>query len=338
MRHAWTVEKLEEIARNAILGGYGRVILWDEYKRDRLSRPVGLDPLGGRPRRLFEVNVAMDCTDFLHRELFARYSVRHGRSVRPITVVVLSRCRKCVACRRRRAMFWRGRAFTEYQNAPRSFFGTLTVSPINDVMIDALARIELAERGTDFDVLTDAEKFRVRCVVGGREVTKYLKRLREGEAGREKPDFRYLLVAEQHASAKSSELKRGRPHWHVLFHEVHGGAPLVTADEIAVNSEGVPIADKYGNWYVADTSFLRRQWHAGHSRMQLCGSPQAATYLTKYLTKEDLSVRIRASGRYGKTDEGGGQNDCEGPEKERDPPTAGNINDPQKGKEISHAK
>lgn len=297
----WYVEKLEDIARNALLGGYGRLIQWDEYKRDALSRPIGLDPLGGRMRRVCLIEVAMDCEDPRGRELHARYSSRHGRAVKPITIVIQSRCRKCGSCKRRRALFWRGRAFSEYQTAFRSFFGTLTLTPENDVMIDALARVEQAEKGTDFDTVETVEQFRIRCEVGGREVTKWIKRLREGNTVHAPPVFRYLLVAEAHNGSASSELKRGRPHWHVLLHETDVGAPLVLPHEFAVDKSGRPITDKYGNGYVSDTAFLKSQWKAGLSRFQLCGTPQAATYLTKYLTKDTSSVRIRASSRYGNT-------------------------------------
>ena len=197
-------------------------------------------------------------------------------------------------------MFWRSRAFSEYSASVRTFFGTLTIAPENDALLDALARIELCEKGTDFDTLTDAERFRVRCTVGGREITKYLKRVREGEKDRSYRDaFRYLFIAEPHQSDASSSLKKGRPHWHCLVHETDIARPLVLPHEFAVNSNGEPITDKYGNAFLSDTAFLKRQWKMGYSRFMLCQTPTAATYTTKYLTKEDTQVRIRASGNYG---------------------------------------
>lgn len=196
-------------------------------------------------------------------------------------------------------MFWQGRAVDEWIAAKRTIFGTLTLHPDFDYQIDAQARADLSKRGVDFDGLEQGEKFRVRVKYGGKYVTDWLKRLREGCAGRSKPKFRYLLVAEQHNSAKTSEAKRGRPHWHVLIHETDNEALLVLPHEWAVDKQGQAITDQYGNALVHDRAFLKAQWLQGHSKFAHCATPQAASYCCKYLTKDEAQVRIRASGQYG---------------------------------------
>lgn len=324
-----SVERLEAIARTALLEGYGKVVPYDLYRRDWTGRPIGLSDVAGRPRRLVEINVAMDCEAPYFTELYAKRSISF-RPVKPLTVVVQSRCRKCDACKERRRMYWRGRAISEYQAAPMTLFGTLTVDPAHDVQIDAIARIECGELGVDFDALTPAEIFRWRVKVGGREVTKWLKVLRNPAENRPQPDFRYLIVAEAHDGAKTTVEKRGRPHWHVLMHEQISQPALVYASEWARRPNGELLVDRYGNPQVANDAYLKRTWKIGHSQFALCRSPVAAGYLCKYLTKEDTAVRIRCSFRYGETAK---QSQNETERRER-----GKVDSPEREPEVNGVK
>lgn len=203
-------------------------------------------------------------------------------------------------------MFWQARAITEFNRAPITLFGTLTTSPDNDALFDARSRIDLAKQGVDFDRLPPVEIFRERVRTAGKELTKFLKRLREGDSVRGKPAIRYLLIAEAHNGAKTSDAKRGRPHWHVLLHEQNEDARLVLPSEWARWPNGEPRSDKYGQPYPAETSFLKRQWNIGHCTFSMARNAQAAGYLCKYLTKEDAHTRVRASFRYGHTSESEG--------------------------------
>lgn len=283
-----SVERLEATARNALLNGYGRVASWRDT--ETLRRQVHL-------------HCEMDCQHPFEYEMHARYSANVRKRVKPLTVVVHSRCRKCAACRKRRTMFWQARAVSEFKKAPMTLFGTLTIAPEYDAQFDALSRISLAEQGVDFDRLPPAEMFRERVRQGGLELTKFLKRLREGDANRDKPQFRYLLVAEAHNGAKTSDAKRGRPHWHILLHEQTKDARLVLRSEWARDPNDAVLSDRYGNPFPHNEAFLKRQWKLGFSTFALCRTPQAAGYLCKYLTKEDASVRVRASFKYGHTNE-----------------------------------
>lgn len=275
------VERLEHIAREALIGGYGRVLEWRE----------------GGPRRKVQMRLDMDCAEPYWFELHGRDSAVHGRAIKPLTIEVSSRCRKCAPCKARRALMWRAKAFEEYSRSPRTYFGTLTTSPSFDLALDAEIQIAESARGVDFGRLTVPEQFNLRVKYGGQEVTRYLKRLRGDSKAARRLAFRYLLIAEAHASKQTAGAKVGRPHWHVLFHETIKGGPLVMPDEFATGKSGIR-TDKYGNAYLADDAFLKRQWTAGHSRFQIAGSSQAATYVCKYLTKE-ANHRIRCSFRYG---------------------------------------
>lgn len=281
-QHVVTIERLEAIARAALLGGYGHVETW---------RDCGL------LRRQVKLAISMDCQTPVYAELHSRFPAVHGKKRPPMTVVIETRCRKCPACRERKRVFWSARAKDEWLKAPYTLFGTLTFSPENDAVLDARARLWHQKRGVDFDRLPPEELFRERVRFAGQEVTKWLKRLRDSDRNR-RLGFRYLLVAEAHASGKTSELKRGRPHFHCLIHQA-SGAQLVESHEWARKPNGDVRTDKFGNPLVDDAAFLKRQWQVGFSTFAMCRSPQAASYVCKYLTKEETSVRIRASFRYG---------------------------------------
>lgn len=194
-------------------------------------------------------------------------------------------------------MFWSARAQAEWRQSSLTLFGTLTFSPEQDARLDAVARVALAKRGVDFDRLEPADMFRARVKYYGAEVTTWLKRLRNSDRKR-RLGFRYLLVAEAHNSARTSLLKRGRPHFHCLLHQTEGAA-LVLPLEWSRKTTLELRTDRLGNPLLDDNSFLKRQWTCGHSTFAFCRSPQAASYLTKYLTKEETAVRIRASFGYG---------------------------------------
>lgn len=277
------VERLEAVATAALIGGYGTLETW----RDT-----------GRVRRRVSLSLAMDCENPYKAELFGRYSSQHAKRVKPMSILVEARCRKCARCLERKAMYWRGRAFTEYGKARRTFFGTLTTSPEWDVRLDCHIQVELAKRGVDFARLPEPEKFRERVKYGGAELTTYIKRLRGAARSVRRLDFRYLLIAEQHDSDKTSDAKRGRPHWHALFHEMSEEGSLCLPHELARDKFGNVRTDRYKNPILGDAAFLKREWKAGFSTWILAGTPQAATYCCKYLTKAN-AYRIRCSGGYG---------------------------------------
>lgn len=215
-----------------------------------------------RVRRLIRWDVSGGCETPVVVEQHARYSATHGKRVSPMCVILETQCRDCGWCRNQRRKRWAARAHQETTVAPRTWFLTLTAEPETQFRWLNETRAALARKGTDFDELTGTAKFSARVQYGGgREITRFIKRVRKNAAA----PFRYLLVAEQHAS--------GAPHFHMLVHETSAVAPI-------------------------SKRTLQSAWIVGFSKVVLCHDLKGAMYLCKYLAK-DASTRVRASFRYG---------------------------------------
>jgi hypothetical protein len=183
---------------------------------------------------------------------------------RPITVIMEVPCRRCTKCLRRRSAHWRLRAQAELSAAPRTWFGTLTLTPETHWTMQARAMSRLHAGGTLWELLSPDEQFTERHREISKEITLWLKRIRK-ESGAK---LRYILVAEAH--------KSGLPHYHCLVHET-----------------GVDDCVRYRT--------LNGQWRLGFSRFELVDSASpAARYVCKYLSKTALA-RVRASVEYGNT-------------------------------------
>lgn len=217
-------------------------------------------------------DVAGDCERPVYREVASRPDatpnkhivVRPGRAHGLILELAL-RCKACSRCLRLRAGQWKARALREWEVAPRTWFGSLTIAPDHQHRFLEQARRKEALQGVDFDGLSELEQFRCRHREISRELTLWLKRLRkESEA-----PLRYLLVAEAH--------KSGAPHYHCLIHEVHPAFPV-------------------------RQRALKQQWKLGFSDWKLVTDKAAAGYLCKYLSK-DARARVRASVGYGGKDD-----------------------------------
>lgn len=113
-----------------------------------------------------------------------------------------------------------------------------------------------------WDELSETEQFGALVKEHGRELTKFVKRVRSNSGHR---GMRILMVAEKH--------KSGLPHFHVLFHEVDALNPIRKA-------------------------VLSKAWRMGYSTFTLVKDARAATYVCKYLAKDALT-RVRASANYG---------------------------------------
>jgi len=242
-----TIEAVEAVARKAILHG-----MYPAYWRDNLQA-----------RRYLEWDVSGGCEKSVPIELYGRHSVRHGIKRPPMTVVLHTRCRCCMWCKNQRRAFWSLRAQNEYNASSRTWFATLTLSPHEQWVAEETARRE----NWNFDGLREEQKFARIVSVIGRELTRFIKRVRKNSKAR----IRYLLVAEKH--------KSGLPHFHMLIHEISPEAPVRKA-------------------------VLKEAWRSGFSKFALCDDAKGARYLCKYLSKE-ASTRVRASFRYGISRESG---------------------------------
>lgn len=113
-------------------------------------------------------------------------------------------CRKCAKCLQFRQMKWRERALSEIAAAKRSWFVTLTFSPLHLAGIMQEAR---TLKGRDMAEKVDRAAYR--------HVQRFFKRLRKAMP---ESRFRYIATFEEGE-------KTGRAHYHLLLHE-QGPKPL----------------------------------------------------------------------------------------------------------------
>lgn len=239
---------------------------------DAMLRLLG-EALASGARRIsryrVEWNVAGSCESPHYVPLVSRPAGPNKRivvtstSAQPYQIDLWTRCRKCLKCLRYRQMTWMHRAKAELAFWPRTWFGTLTLRPERQHYYLALARSRVDAQGVDFDTLPDAEKATLRHAEIGKEITKYLKRVRKQTGA----NLRYILAVEEH--------KSGLPHYHMLVHEC--SASLGVKHRI-----------------------LQAQWHDGFTNFRLVDKNDSyeARYIAKYLSK-GLKARVRASVRYG---------------------------------------
>lgn len=180
----------------------------------------------------------------------------------PVWLVMHVRCRRCNWCLMQRAKEWANKARCEIEIAPRTWFATFTYRPDEQFRVLSQARAYCADRGSQFEALSDDDQFRALVRGAGQDVTRYLKRVRKQSGG----VLRYLWVAERH--------KSGDPHYHALFHDMDPAKPI-------------------------RKTVLKEQWPHGFSRFKLVEDGAAAWYVCKYLSK-DLVTRVRGSLNYGK--------------------------------------
>lgn len=196
-------------------------------------------------------------------------------------------------------MYWAARAVEEFHANPSTYMVTLTLRPEMHYHFDAvmhqrapellprLREIEKAGRSG----LASATLFRARAQNMGTEIQRYLKRLRK------RAPLRYLQVAEAHREGES--LVAGRPHFHLLVHEVELGT-LVRPGEYRVENGHCPRCDRWHKsaFELCDHAFVRTQWPHGYTKVVRCVDEKTAYYLCKYMSKA-MEVRVRASLDYG---------------------------------------
>lgn len=257
-------------------------------------------------------NGRLNCTSPVYREYMGAdaigYDLRNNRTQgrKNTRVIELdTRCRRCPPCLEWRKLLWRGRARIEIAQASRTWFGTLTLSPDQQVKAKLRAMIRLHKSGTEWEQLTREEQFAERVAMISPEITKWIKRVRKQSSVKTRQQarksdgctatvgarcrchplsqfnvtLRYLQVVEEHTGGGAHH---GLPHFHFLIHEVNENRPV-------------------------RHSVLTDKWTLGHTDFQLIPSPDEggnrfANYVTKYLTKSIL-CRARASLKYGRTSE-----------------------------------
>lgn len=171
-------------------------------------------------------------------------------------------CRACAPCLKRRQWIWTSRAENEIRHAPRTWFGTLTLSP--EWQYRALCEYDRRAIERAGEKSRPSDNFAQRHSVISKWITMWLKRVRK----RSGAPIRYLLVSELH--------KSGLPHYHILVHELDIAKPVTKA-------------------------CLQETWPYGFTQFKLVDSSTAGKtgrYVAKYLTKS-RAARVRASLGYG---------------------------------------
>ena len=106
---------------------------------------------GGVRRSLSHVewDISGDCHNRYLTEVVGRPEAKHGKywtyvhgKQMTMQVDIWTRCRKCPACAKAKANLWHWRAKRELQRAARSWFGTLTLSPVAQYRVLSEARAQ----------------------------------------------------------------------------------------------------------------------------------------------------------------------------------------------------
>jgi hypothetical protein len=118
----------------------------------------------------------------------------------------------------------------------------------------------MSELRIDFDALDENDRYRQLHSEISKEITRFIKRVRKSS----RAEIRVLCVAEAH--------KDGFPHYHILIHQM-GDVPVLHRT-------------------------LKTGWSWGFNQYKLVEDGRAASYVTKYLSK-DVLARVRASLGYG---------------------------------------
>lgn len=129
-------------------------------------------------------------------------------------------CRRCAKCLQFRQMKWRERALLEVEQSPRTWFVTLTFSPVH--LAGVLSEAALLKKGTEFERTQ---------VAAYRHVQRYFKRLRKSVR------FRYLAVYELGS-------KTGRSHYHLLIHELDRPMPKSLLERLWLSNVHARLIDK----------------------------------------------------------------------------------------------
>lgn len=221
-----------------------------------------------------EWDVGAYCDQPIARSLHARdykrgVMLKHKTTVNPGALSVHLAglpCRKCTKCRFIKRCLWTDRILREMSTAGRNWFVTLTLSPEEQhrVFMEEIARLNSRGwRDSDFNDATS--EWRLRCNGVGRELTKYLKRVRKPLAGETNVELRYVAMFEPH--------ENGLPHLHLIMGERAGSLTYRR------------ICDRWEALGFADASLVKEPVKAGR-------------YVAKYITKHE-QTRVRASQRYG---------------------------------------
>lgn len=220
-----------------------------------------------------EWDVSGSCDNPIKREVVSHQTEGHpNRRPTPGATVLMSLpCRQCSSCLNYRSHQWSERAAYEIVEAYRTWMVTLTMAPSVHTRHIVLAQYAAIKSQVIWEEMNQYQQFRAIEKQAWPHVRNFLKRVRKVLNTKERKagsPLRYLCVAEKHNGKLA-----GLPHYHLLVHQANGLQTINYAD-------------------------LEDQWILGFSKVKLIEGKTPASYVTKYLAKEQAS-RVRASLRYG---------------------------------------
>lgn len=169
----------------------------EEAPRDRgtrnLAKALALQGKMVSPHEVYD-----DRQPYCDEPVLVHREIRAGGMDKPLAVTTHRPCRRCEKCLQFRQMQWRERAMVEIERARRSWFITLTFSPVH---LAGVIFESQNEKGSNELKRLDRAAYR--------HVQRYLKRIRKAT----KAEIRYLCVFERGEET-------GRAHYHALLHEV----------------------------------------------------------------------------------------------------------------------
>lgn len=181
-------------------------------------------------------------------------------------------CGLCDLCRWSKRVMWRDRMLEETLRSNRTWFLTLTArKEMQDYWL-VQAKGYASSKGEAWATLTEKQRGRYLARQGWLDVQKYIKRLRKAAGPFCK--IRHICVVEFH--------KSGKPHFHLLIHEV-GYEPLRKR--------------------LIEACWRLSGRDRGFTNCKLVRNPvDAVEYIAKYIAKDGMSngARIPCSLGYGK--------------------------------------
>jgi hypothetical protein len=129
-------------------------------------------------------DVSARCENPVPREMYSRpwrdYRGKGGGNhvtwgqLHPYPLVAIdleTKCRRCPTCLRLRAAHWRHRAEDEIERAARTWFGTITLRPEKQFLLEVRATARLRNAGVEWSHLSPPEQFAERHSEAGAEKT-----------------------------------------------------------------------------------------------------------------------------------------------------------------------
>lgn len=191
----------------------------------------------------------------------------------PYQVEAFVPCNQCELCRWSKRKSWEERMQNELAKANRTWFCTLTAAPLSHLKWEMVAKGRKYTKGRPWHEFTVKQQGMLVNRVATPDLQRWVKRVRKAHGVHGM--LRQIIIPEFH-----TKKLRGKPHFHVLLHEVSALYPM-------------------------RKKLLDKTWHEGFTNFKLVKDRErSAEYISKYVAKDEFhdGARIKCSLRYGRED------------------------------------